>query len=213
VSSTPTPAEARAIAQRFVDAAFNNPGTDRPRFSIPARPDYDDDIRLLSFIEWAEGLQTALDASSAEVARLETVRDCASKAAVHVHREIDRVREEAQKEVADAKAEVSRYKTLSDERREALAWTREELARVRSRVRVLFDNRDLVRESIDRLRMDEGYLAVHFQRLAAICERGRPRDSVIMQRAASREHANMAYHRDRWLALESAVDAWGAMFE
>lgn len=48
-----TPDEARAIAQRFIDAYFDN-GAERPRVSIPADPRRDDDLRLLAFIERAE---------------------------------------------------------------------------------------------------------------------------------------------------------------
>jgi hypothetical protein len=45
-----TPEEAREIALRFINGHFGNAG-DKPRVSIPARPDYDDDIRLLAFID------------------------------------------------------------------------------------------------------------------------------------------------------------------
>lgn len=46
--------EARECARRFIDGHFNNPGRERPRASIPARPDYDDDLLLLSYIKQQE---------------------------------------------------------------------------------------------------------------------------------------------------------------
>jgi len=42
--------EARKIAQKFIDAFFNNPGKDRLRATIPADPQRDDDIRLCAYI-------------------------------------------------------------------------------------------------------------------------------------------------------------------
>ena len=46
-------AEAREILQRFVDGAFGNPG-EKPRFTIPADPRRDDDLRLLQYIDEQE---------------------------------------------------------------------------------------------------------------------------------------------------------------
>ena len=42
--------EADQIAQRFIDYFFGNKA-ETPRVSIPARPDYDDDLRLTAYIE------------------------------------------------------------------------------------------------------------------------------------------------------------------
>jgi hypothetical protein len=43
---------ARAALQRLIDAAFRNPGADRPRFSVPAQQD-DDDLLLVAVLdEW-----------------------------------------------------------------------------------------------------------------------------------------------------------------
>ena len=47
--------EAQQIAKRFIDGHFNNKG-DHPRISIPARPDYDDDLLLLAYIEQQRAL-------------------------------------------------------------------------------------------------------------------------------------------------------------
>ncbi len=41
--------EAQEILQRFFDGHFNNKGPG-PRISIPARIDYDDDLRLHAYI-------------------------------------------------------------------------------------------------------------------------------------------------------------------
>lgn len=43
--------EANAAIQRLIDRCFNNPGKEPPRFGIPARPDYDDDLVLLAYIK------------------------------------------------------------------------------------------------------------------------------------------------------------------
>lgn len=54
-------AKAREIAQRFVDAAFNNPGTKRPEFSIPADPRRDSDIRMAVYIDQREAKERAAE--------------------------------------------------------------------------------------------------------------------------------------------------------
>jgi len=46
--------EARAILQRFNDSHWDVPGREKARYSIPANPDRDDDIRLARFIDQAE---------------------------------------------------------------------------------------------------------------------------------------------------------------
>lgn len=43
-------AEAREIAQRLINSHFNNPGP-HARTSIPARPDHDDDLLIMAYIE------------------------------------------------------------------------------------------------------------------------------------------------------------------
>lgn len=48
--------EARAAAQRFIDGHFNNPG-ERPRISIPADLERDDDVLLMDYIEQQCGLE------------------------------------------------------------------------------------------------------------------------------------------------------------
>ena len=50
MSAIPTAAEAMEIASRFITAAFDCHGP-KPRFSIPANPERDDDLRLTAFIE------------------------------------------------------------------------------------------------------------------------------------------------------------------
>jgi len=80
--------EASKIAQRFIDAAFNNHGRERPHFEIPANPKRDDDLRLSAYIEQQEetarlaaergeriaGLEAAL-AETAESTLLATIAE------------------------------------------------------------------------------------------------------------------------------------------
>lgn len=54
-----THAEAREILSRFNASHWNN-GKERARYSIPANPDYDDDIRLGDYIEQAEATEREL---------------------------------------------------------------------------------------------------------------------------------------------------------
>lgn len=42
--------EARQMVSRFINSHFNNPG-EKARASIPARPNYDDDLRLIAYIQ------------------------------------------------------------------------------------------------------------------------------------------------------------------
>jgi hypothetical protein len=42
--------EAREIASRLIAGAFNRTDN-RPRFSIPCRPDHDDDCLMMAYIE------------------------------------------------------------------------------------------------------------------------------------------------------------------
>lgn len=42
--------EAEAVADRFIAGNFRNAGHEYPRISIPANPDRDDDLLLLSYI-------------------------------------------------------------------------------------------------------------------------------------------------------------------
>ena len=46
--------KAREIAQRYINYAFGNSG-ELPRHSIPARPDHDDDLLLMAYIEQQAG--------------------------------------------------------------------------------------------------------------------------------------------------------------
>ena len=55
--------EAKAIARRLIAGSFRRDGerlkTDEvPRFSIPCRPDQDDDTRILAYIEQQEFLNS-----------------------------------------------------------------------------------------------------------------------------------------------------------
>lgn len=52
-------AEARQALQRFVDGHFKNQ-EEGPRISIPARPDYDDDLVLSAYIKQQEAADTLL---------------------------------------------------------------------------------------------------------------------------------------------------------
>jgi len=67
-----TAEEAADAALRFINGHFNNPGKDRPRISIPCRPDRDDDVRLMAFIRRSG---TALDEARSHIATLEAERD------------------------------------------------------------------------------------------------------------------------------------------
>ncbi len=55
-ASIPTFTEARAILSRFNASHFDIPGKEHARYSIPANPRGDDDLRLAAFITWAEDL-------------------------------------------------------------------------------------------------------------------------------------------------------------
>lgn len=57
--------EARDILQRLVNSHFGNSG-EHGRFSIPARPEYDDDLRMSSFITQVEHERAKSDALRTE---------------------------------------------------------------------------------------------------------------------------------------------------
>lgn len=57
--------EARDILQRLVNSHFGNSG-EHGRFSIPARPEYDDDLRMSAFITQVEHERAKSDATRAE---------------------------------------------------------------------------------------------------------------------------------------------------
>jgi hypothetical protein len=59
--------EAAAILQRFVDGHFGNPG-EHPRMSIPARPERDDDLRMLAYINQTRDLRAEADRLRAQLA-------------------------------------------------------------------------------------------------------------------------------------------------
>ena len=54
-------AEAHDILDRFIASHFRRDGCERARFSIPANPARDDDIRLSAFIEQSRPLRQELD--------------------------------------------------------------------------------------------------------------------------------------------------------
>lgn len=56
--SIPTPGEAHDAVQRFVNSHFGRSTRDHARISIPARPGYDDDLILLTFIDEYKRLTT-----------------------------------------------------------------------------------------------------------------------------------------------------------
>ena len=60
--------EAREAAQRLIDFAFGNTA-ERPRFSIPARPDRDDDLIVCRYIEESQIEITTLRDELAEAVR------------------------------------------------------------------------------------------------------------------------------------------------
>jgi hypothetical protein len=67
-------AEATEIAQRFIDGHFNNVGKARPIISIPARPEYDSDIRMIAYIKQSDrdlaAAREELEKCKAEIASL-----------------------------------------------------------------------------------------------------------------------------------------------
>lgn len=54
-----TPGEARNALVRFNSSHWSLPGDERARYSIPADPERDDDLRLADFIDRAEALAQA----------------------------------------------------------------------------------------------------------------------------------------------------------
>lgn len=90
-----TPEEAREILIRYNTSHFDNPG-EKARYSIPADPNRDDDLRLNRFIVQYEALRRQLAEARAS-AEAEHARMCMEKTA----------RDEAD-------AEVERYKTNTD---------------------------------------------------------------------------------------------------
>lgn len=61
---------ALASAQRLINAFFGNEG-ERPRASIPARPDYDDDLILIDVLRYAEEVvRKAVSAVPDDLAKL-----------------------------------------------------------------------------------------------------------------------------------------------
>src|SRR4051812_26093013 len=52
--------EAREILHRFNNGHWNNPG-EKARYSIPANPERDDDLRLAAFIDRVERLEARVD--------------------------------------------------------------------------------------------------------------------------------------------------------
>lgn len=55
--------EAEAAANRFIAAHHKN-DSERPRIGIPARPDYDDDLMLLSYIRQQRRLAQGISAQN-----------------------------------------------------------------------------------------------------------------------------------------------------
>lgn len=69
--------EAREIVGRLIAGSFRRDGeylgpSNRPRFSIPVRPDHDDDVRICDYIDQCK---TAYPDLVAEIERLKTARD------------------------------------------------------------------------------------------------------------------------------------------
>jgi hypothetical protein len=64
-------AEARQIAFRLIQGSFRRDGEvldydNRPRFSIPCRPDHDDDILIREYIDQQEAAARPRDAAPTE---------------------------------------------------------------------------------------------------------------------------------------------------
>lgn len=58
--------EAREILQRYVNGAHNFPG-DKPRMSIPARPEVDDDLAMAKFIDQYDTLRAHTEAMAKQL--------------------------------------------------------------------------------------------------------------------------------------------------
>lgn len=69
-----TDSEAREILSRFNASHWNNPG-ERARYSIPANPRRDDDIRLGAYIEQTKRMRARLAQLEAFRAEVEDVAD------------------------------------------------------------------------------------------------------------------------------------------
>ncbi len=83
-------AEATEIAQRFIDGHFNNVGKARPIISIPARPEYDSDIRLIAYIKQSDrDLAAAREELAAANATVEKCKSLASEAIDYAAMSID----------------------------------------------------------------------------------------------------------------------------
>ena len=82
MSKPMTHEEARDAVGRFNASHWNNPG-EKARYSIPARPDYDDDIRLMTYIN-------ASEQQSSRIAELEAENaDLRHRFDVEVHQQVD----------------------------------------------------------------------------------------------------------------------------
>lgn len=66
--------EARQMLSRFINSHFNNPG-EKARASIPARPKYDDDLRMIAYINQQRERDAKFAAFADENARLRSVLD------------------------------------------------------------------------------------------------------------------------------------------
>lgn len=73
--ATPTHEEARDILSRFNASHFGLSGREHARYSIPANPDRDDDIRLAAYIKAAEATSAALAQSAARIEELEREKE------------------------------------------------------------------------------------------------------------------------------------------
>ncbi len=60
MSATPTHDEAKQILSRFNNSHWNNDGA-HARYSIPARPDHDDDIKLSTYIDNNIAIESSRD--------------------------------------------------------------------------------------------------------------------------------------------------------
>ena len=74
------PAEAYEILARFVHSHFDD-GREKARFSIPANPQWDDDLRLHAFIRQSSAICAANTALRTALAKAEAERDAAVKRA------------------------------------------------------------------------------------------------------------------------------------
>lgn len=73
MGALPTPSEAHDILCRFVASHFEKTDREHARFSIPANPERDDDIRMARFIDQAERIAKVANQLAAALERADSL--------------------------------------------------------------------------------------------------------------------------------------------